>query len=71
MYWLQLTQARTGAKIYVNMELVMIIAPNKAGGSSLVLSVAEAAAEGKKMTSRIVQVLEEQEEIMEMFNRPE
>lgn len=71
MFWLQLTQARTGAKIYVNMDLVTIIAPSKTGGSSLVLAVAETASEGSKLVSRTVQVAEAQEVIMEMFNRPE
>ncbi|HZU87866.1 MAG TPA: hypothetical protein VE993_01280 [Stellaceae bacterium] len=35
VYWLQLTQANTGAKIYVNMEHVIVIAPSKTGGANL------------------------------------
>ena len=62
MHWLQLTQARTGAKIYVNMRLVILVAPNKTGGAALVTSVRE------KESARVVPVLENPQQIMDMLN---
>jgi len=62
MHWLQLTQAQTGATIYVNMSLVILVAPNKTGGAALVTSVRE------KESARIVPVLESPQEIMDMLN---
>ena len=69
MYWLQLTQASTGSKIYVNMELVVIVAPSRAGGASLVLTVNETVQKAERTAARIVPVRETQEEIMEMMSR--
>ena len=62
MHWLQLTQAQTGATIYVNMRLVILVAPSKTGGASLVTSVRE------KETARVVPVLESPQDIMGMLN---
>jgi hypothetical protein len=62
MHWLQLTQAQTGATIYVNMDLVILIAPSKTGGTALVTSVRE------KESARIVPVLEDPQTIIAMLN---
>ena len=62
MNWLQLTQAQTGAKIHVNMALVILIAPSKTGGSALMVSVME------KDHARIVPVQETPQQITEMLN---
>ena len=53
MHWLQLTQAQTGATIYVNMRLVILVAPNKTGGAALVTIVRE------KESARVVPVCRE------------
>lgn len=71
MYWLQLTQANTGAKIYVNMEQVIVIAPSRTGGANLVLPVTETAQRTGRDTARILPVRETQETIMEMMSRGE
>ena len=63
MHWLQLTQAQTGATIYVNIKIsVILIAPSKTGGTALVTSVRE------KESARIVPVLEDPQTIMAMLN---
>jgi hypothetical protein len=62
MQWLQLTQATTGVKLYVNMSLVVLIAPSKTGGASLVAAVRE------KESARIIPVQESPEDVMEMLD---
>lgn len=57
MTWLPLTQANTGVTIYVNMDQVIIIAPNKTGGSALLTTIVE------KETGRIIPVREAPQEI--------
>lgn len=61
MTWLPLTQANTGAKIHVNMAQIILIAPSKTGGSSLVASVRE------KESARIIPVQESPQKIAEML----
>ena len=61
MRWLQLTQANTGVKVFVNMELVVLIAPTKTGGSALVTNVME------KETARVVPVTEAPQRLMELL----
>jgi hypothetical protein len=61
MQWLQLTQANTGAKIYVNMNLVVLIAPNKTGGAALVTTVLE------KESARIIPVQESPATVVAML----
>jgi hypothetical protein len=62
MKWLQLTQANMGVKVYVNMNLIVLIAPNKTGGSSLVSSVQE------KESARMIMVTESPDTIFKMMN---
>lgn len=62
MKWLQLTQANTGVKVYVNMNLVILIAPAKTGGSALVTTVRE------KESARIISVRESPGTVFEMLN---
>jgi hypothetical protein len=71
VYWLQLTQANTGAKIYVNMEHVIVIAPSKTGGANLVLTVSETTQKTGRQAARIVPVRESQETIVEMMSHVE
>ncbi|MGH7100020.1 MAG: hypothetical protein ACREE4_20545 [Stellaceae bacterium] len=69
MYWLQLTQANTGAKLYVNMEQVIVIAPSQTGGANLVLPVSETAQKTGRQAARILPVRETQEMIVDMMSR--
>ena len=69
MYWLQLTQANTGAKLYVNMEQVVVIAPSRTGGANLVLPVSETPQSTGRQTARILPVRETQEMIMNMMSQ--
>jgi hypothetical protein len=69
VYWLQLTQANTGAKIYVNMEQVIVIAPSRTGGANLVLPVSETGQKSARQVARILPVRETQEMIVEMMSR--
>jgi hypothetical protein len=62
MHWLQLTQAQTGAKIYVNMSQVILVAPSKTGGSALLTTVLE------KESARVIPVQESPQEIMDRLN---
>lgn len=71
MYWLQLTHANTGAKLYVNMEQVIVIAPSRTGGANLVLPVSETLQKTGRQTARILPVRETQEMIAEMMSRGE
>jgi hypothetical protein len=61
MHWLQLTQANTGVAIYVNMEQVVVVAPNKTGGAALLTNVPD------KETGRIIPVRESPQEVMTML----
>ena len=69
MYWLRLTQANTGATVYVNMERVIVIAPNRAGGANLMLMVTETVEKTGRETARIFPVRETQEQIVDMLSR--
>lgn len=71
MFWVQLTQATTGAKIYVNMEQVLVVAPSKTGGANLVLPVSETAQKGTRQAARILPVRESQEIIMNLMSQAE
>ena len=62
MKWLQLTQANTGVKVYVNVNLVVLIAPTKTGGAALVTSVRE------KESARIIPVQESPDTVIQMIN---
>lgn len=59
MSWLRLTQANTGVTIHVNMAQIIVIAPNKTGGSALLTCVAE------NDKARIIPVRESPQEIAE------
>ena len=63
MNWLRLTQANTGVTIHVNMDQVILVAPNKTGGSALLTTVLE------KDSGRIVPVKETPQEIGLMLER--
>lgn len=71
MYWLQLTHAHTGAKLYVNMEQVIVIAPSRTGGANLVLPVSETEQKTQRQAARILPVRESQEMIAEMMSQGE
>jgi hypothetical protein len=62
MQWLQLTQAKTGVKLYVNMSLIVLIAPTKTGGAALVASVRE------KESARIIPIQESPEAVFQMLS---
>jgi hypothetical protein len=66
MHWVQLTQANTGVSIYVNMELVVVVVPNRRGGSNLMLTVRETSQRSGKETARIIPVQESQAEVMKL-----
>ncbi len=66
MHWIELTQANTGAKIHVNMDLVVLVAPNRRGGANLMLTVREPSERSGKETARIIPVQESSPEVMEM-----
>lgn len=61
MSWLQLTQVNTGVKIHVNMAHIVLIAPNKTGGSALVSDVRE------KESARIIPVQESPQQVAELL----
>ena len=63
MHWVQLTQANTGVKIYVNMELVVLVVPSRRGGANLMLTVREPTKSGRD-SARIIPVLETQDDVM-------
>ena len=63
MNWLRLTQANTGVTIHINMDQVILIAPNKTGGSALLTTVLE------KDSGRIVPVKETPQEIGAMLDQ--
>jgi hypothetical protein len=66
MHWVELTQANTGAKIHVNMDLVVLVAPNRRGGANLMLTVREPSERSGKETARIIPVQESGPEVMEL-----
>lgn len=57
MNFIRLTQANTGVSVYVNMAQVVVIAPNKTGGSVLLTTALE------KESARVVPVKEAPHEI--------
>lgn len=57
MRFLRLTQANTGVTIYVNMDQVVVIAPNKTGGAVLLTTAVD------KESARIVPVKETPQEV--------
>ena len=65
MAWLRLTQANTGMAIHVNMAQVVVIAPNKTGGSALLTLAME------KDSARIVPVKESPQEVADLMARAE
>jgi hypothetical protein len=64
MHWIQLTQANTGVRLYVNMELVVLVLPNRRGGANLMLTVREPSEKSGKDSARIIPVLESQTDVM-------
>ena len=64
MNFIRLTQGNTGATIQVNMDLVVVVAPSRDGGSSLMLTVREASAKTGRESARIIPVLESPEEVL-------
>jgi hypothetical protein len=67
MYWVELTQANTGVKLYVNMELVVLVAPSRRGGANLMLTVREPSAKSGKDSARLIPVVETQAEVMTLL----
>ncbi len=63
MAWLRLTQANTGVTIHVNMDQVVVIAPNKTGGAALLTTAPD------KEAARIVPVKESPQEVAELIER--
>ena len=64
MQFLRLTQANTGVSIYVNMEQVVVMAPNKTGGTVLLTTALE------KESARLVPVKETPLEIAALLGIP-
>jgi hypothetical protein len=64
MHWVQLTQANTGVKIYVNMALVVVVIPSRRGGANLMLTVREPSQKSGKDSARIIPVMETHDEVM-------
>ena len=64
MHWVQLTQANTGVKIYVNMALVVVVIPRRRGGANLMLTVREPSQKSGKDSARIIPVMETHDEVM-------
>ena len=64
MHWIEVTQANTGVKLYVNMELVVVVAPSRRGGANLMLTVREQSPKSGKDTARLIPVTETQLEVM-------
>lgn len=61
MRFLRLTQANTGVTIYVNMDQVVVIAPNKTGGAVLLSTALE------KESARVIPVRETPQEVVAML----
>lgn len=66
MHWVQLTQANTGVQIHVNMDLVVLVAPNRRGGANLMLTVREPTPKGGGDSARLIPVQETQAEVMRL-----
>jgi hypothetical protein len=66
MHWVQLTQGNTGVRIHVNMDLVILIAPNRRGGCNLMLTVREPSPKSGKDTARIIPVQESEAEVIKL-----
>ena len=64
MHFIRLTQANTGVSVYVNMAQVVVVAPNKTGGSVLLTTALE------KESARVVPVKEAPHEIATMMGLP-
>lgn len=62
MRFLRLTQANTGVTIHVNMDQVVVIAPNKTGGAVLLTTAVD------KDSARIVPVKEAPQEVMALLD---
>ena len=62
MRFLRLTQANTGVAIHVNMDQVVVIAPNKTGGAVLLTTAIE------KDSARIVPVKESPQEVVALLD---
>ena len=62
MRFIKLTQANTGVTIHVNMDQVVVIAPNKTGGAVLLTTAAD------KETARIVPVKETPQEVVALLD---
>ncbi|RYB04203.1 hypothetical protein [Lichenibacterium ramalinae] len=62
MRFLRLTQANTGVTIHVNMDQVVVIAPNKTGGAVLLTTAVD------KDAARIVPVKETPQEVVAMLD---
>lgn len=61
MRFLRLTQANTGVTIHVNMDQVVVIAPNKTGGAVLLTTAID------KDSARIVPVKETPQEVVALL----
>jgi hypothetical protein len=70
MHWIQLTQANTGVRIHVNMDLVVMVVPNRRGGANLMLTVREPAQKTGQDSARIIPVQETAADIMAMLASP-
>ncbi len=70
MHWVQLTQANTGVTIHVNMDMVILVAPNRRGGANLMLPVREPSPKGGKESARIIPVKESQADVMKLVEVP-
>lgn len=62
MRFLRLTQANTGVTIHVNMDQVVVIAPNKTGGAVLLTTAID------KDSARIVPVKETPQEVIALLD---
>ena len=61
MRFIRLTQANTGVTIHVNMDQVVVIAPNKNGGAVLLTTAIE------KESARLVPVKESPAEVLALI----
>jgi hypothetical protein len=68
MHWIQVTQANTGVKLHVNMELVVLVAPSRKGGANLMLTVRENSPRSGKDTARLIPVIETPSEVMALVS---
>jgi hypothetical protein len=67
MRWIEVTQANTGVKFHVNMDLVVLVAPSRRGGANLMLTVREQSPKSGKDTARLIPVAETQAEVMALL----